>query len=176
GAAGCRHGRRGTVAAWAQRLQWEGAQRAPRILPELDFAGRDAAVAVAVAALVRHRLGELAPVERLEAAPLDLDQGPPAEPGGDQRGAGMQPDVVAMDRQQAEEGVQAGEQAEQGEGAIEDGDGAGVRARAPDAVADMVGLPGGQAPEADDSVHCAVQRVDREQAEQVPVESGNPDS
>jgi hypothetical protein len=84
----------------------------------------------------------------------------------------VQPDVVAVQRQHAEQGVEAGDQAEHGERAVEDGERARIGARAAHAVPDVVGLPGSEAQHADHQVHCAVQHIDRKQAEQVAVQHG----
>src|ERR1700741_5111863 len=153
----------------APSLQWETAQEL------LDLAPGDAAVGVAKAALVLDRESALPAVDLLGGAALDIVLRAPAEVAGDRRGAGMQPDVVAVERQPAEQRVHRRDDPHHGERAEEEGEPARVHLRAGDAALRVVGLPGGEAQGADGDVGGAMHDVHREQAQQVAVESGDPD-
>src|SRR6185503_20093277 len=97
--------------------------------------------------LPHHRLHVVATVHAHAAAIVVDDLVAPAEIRGERRGRGVQPDIVAMDRDPAEDGVEQRNHAHHRQRAIEQGDGACEqrRARGP--------APGRDAPGADQQVH-----------------------
>ena len=94
---------------------------------------------------------------------LGLRRAGEAEVGGDQRQQRVQPYVVPIERQQPEQRVQAGDQAEHGQEAVHDRGGPGKDPRAGKAAI------GGDAEDAPGDVEQVVERVHREQAQEVAV-------